>query len=107
MMLAAYVLIIWFGMMLGFRYVAAKYLIHTWREVCAYYVAGRIVLDKLDSKDSVDKMIECSAVWPMSQIIGHFWIWDFRHFIINKTEMNLILDYFAPSGKVKGDEGNK
>lgn len=76
------------------RWLWLYYILYCWRQVCdTYYM---IHYGEFGQQD-YDRYIK---VWPQWSILTYFWVWDFRRFIVNQTDMENILDYFAQGRKV-------
>ena len=100
MMFAAILLSVMFLCTLLFRYYAGLYLADAWYIVCVTYAAEKMRDDGWDARRAVRAIEEYSAIWPIFHIVIHFWIWDFRYFVINQDKMQIILDYFVEKRKV-------
>ncbi len=91
-----------FVLTLGLRYLWMDYLAQSWMLVCVDYVLRRGADEGWTPEVRLLKVLDYSAVWPMSQMLSHFWIWDFRRFIVNETEATNILDFYAQRANLKG-----
>ncbi len=63
------------------------YLKARWEEVCVLYI--------LQTGEPANKITEYIETWPNWLIVGYFWVWDFRPFIVHQDSLKKILDYFA------------
>lgn len=87
---------------LWLRYLIMDHMLVNWMAVCAVYVTLVGADEGWDDRTKVRHLLNYAACWPMSQIMGHFWIWDFRHFVVDRESMPIILDFFSQRAKLKG-----
>jgi len=104
MVITAWIAFIGLALVLLFRYLAADYLARSWLAVCVLYVGAKSKENDWNSTESLDKVRDYAAVWPIRLMVCYFWIWDFRRFIVNQDEMNNIVDYFLPVDQAKSND---
>ncbi len=96
----ALVLMFLFAGFMILRYIWMRYLTLSWLSVCIFYVVECAAQEDWDDRTKVLRLCDCAAVWPMRLMMGYFWIWDFRRFIIDQTSMHNILDFYAQRAKL-------
>ena len=103
-MIAASLLLALFAGLLAVRYVWMSHLAQNWFGVCAVYVSTVAPQEGWDDETQISRLCDCAAVWPMSQMLSHFWVWDFRRFIIHTDQMTKVLDFYTACARVAADE---
>lgn len=74
----------------------AIYYAYLWRTVCQTYVVLQFVQDE----STLSEYPAYTRIWPYWSIITFFWVWDFKRFIVNQAEMQIVLDFFLNRDKV-------
>ena len=78
---------------ISLRWLYVVYLTQAWEEACVVYM--------VECKEPIN-IAEYMETWPIWLMVGYFWVFDFRVFIVHQEKMDILLDYFKEKGRVGG-----